>query len=87
MARNTTKTDDDQAGEEQGAVAAPPTKQVMLLGDHVYLPADPTQPDWRESTETIRYEGEVDGRRARVAVHAELADFLQERKQAEILDA
>jgi hypothetical protein len=63
-----------------------PGVRVMLLGDHVYLPIDPTQPGWETSDTTKRYDGETDGRRTKLDVHPTLAAFLQERKQAEILD-
>ena len=62
----------------------PQTVTVMLLGNHVYLPIDPATPDWREAA-TQRYEGKTDGRRTRVECHPSLAEFLQEREQAEIV--
>lgn len=61
--------------------------RVMLLCDHVYLPDDPLRPDWASAESTRRYEGETeDGRRTKIDAHPSLADFLQKRKQAEILD-
>lgn len=63
-----------------------PAVTVMLLSDHVYLPEDPTTDDWANARVTVRYDGKVDGRRTRVAVHPSLAAFLQERGQAETLD-
>lgn len=68
--------------------AEPPAEgvKVMLLCEHVYLPADPTQADWADSTDTKKYDGETsEGRRTKLTVHATLANFLQQRKQAEIL--
>jgi len=62
------------------------TRRVMLLCDHVFLPEDPTQAGWETSSETRRYDGETDGRRTKLDVHPDLAAFLQDRKQAEILD-
>lgn len=71
----------EQAAPSEGV----PPVRVLLLCNHVFLPEDPTAPDWREA-DTKQFEGEVGGRRARVACHPELAAFLQDRKQAEILD-
>jgi hypothetical protein len=72
------------------AAAASPVSpegvKVMLLCQSVFLPRDPLQADWRGSADTIKYQGEKDGRRARLTVHPSLAEFLQERKQAETLD-
>lgn len=65
--------------------APPPGVKVMLMCKSVFLPADPTQADWR-SAPTRKYQGETDNRRTRVVVHPELAAFLQARKQAETLD-
>lgn len=62
------------------------TTKVILLGDHIYLPADPTKPDWDTSENTLRYEGKTEGRRTRLEVHAGLAKFLMERGQAESVD-
>lgn len=62
------------------------TVRVMLLCDHVFLPKDPNGADWRTSSDTIRYDGETDGRRTKLNVNPDLAAFLQDRKQAEILD-
>jgi hypothetical protein len=63
-----------------------PAVKVLLLGDHVYLPRDPTAPDWAASQDTVRVEGMTDGRRTRVECHPTLAAFLQGRNQAETLD-
>lgn len=63
-----------------------PGVRVMILTDHVYLPADPTQEGWETSTQTVKVDGETDGRRTKITVHPALAEFLQNRKQAEILD-
>lgn len=71
----------EQAAPSEG----PPPVRVLLLGDHVFLPVDPTSPTWRED-ETRQYDGKADGRRARVSCHPGLAAFLQERGQAETLD-
>ncbi len=60
--------------------------RVLLMCDHVYLPRTPTDHDWSTCSDTIRYEGETDGKRTRLDVHPDLALFLQNRKQAEILD-
>lgn len=72
------------------APPAPPPKtttKIMLLGPHIFLPIDPTAADWASPhTETKKYDGETDGRRTRLEVHPSLAQFLQERKQAETLD-
>lgn len=62
------------------------TVKVILLVDHVYLPSDPTQGGWAESTDTMRYEGRTEGRATRLEVHPGLARFLTERKQAEPVD-
>lgn len=70
----------DKAEPTDGAIT------VLLLGDHVYLPQDPTAEGWEAAQDTKRYDGKVDGRRARVACHPALAKFLQERGQAEMLD-
>lgn len=70
---------DRQAAREAAAV------EIMLLGNHVYLPEDPLTDKWETCATTKRYEGEVNGRRARLKVHPALAAFLQGRKQAEIL--
>lgn len=83
--------DDAQAPEPApepmpAAPPAPETKRVLLLCHHVFLPEDPTQAGWQGSAETRRYDGETDGRRTRLTVHSGLAAFLQDRKQAEILD-
>ena len=66
------------------AEAAPAGVTVMLLVPHLYLPEDPMVEAW-QSAATTRYEGKIDGRRARVACHPTLATFLQERGQAEII--
>lgn len=71
--------------------AAPPdekpaTVRVMLLCRDVFLPVDPTVADWASAT-TQEYKGETpEGRRTKLDVHPSLAEFLQKRKQAEILD-
>jgi hypothetical protein len=72
----------------ENAPPSPPADavKVMLLGDHVYLPEDPTADDWASARVTVRYDGVVNERRARVTVHPSLAAFLQKRGQAEILD-
>lgn len=62
------------------------TVTVLLLCDHVYLPEDPTIEDWQAARVTVRYDGKVDGRRQRIVCHPSLAEFLQERGQAEMLD-
>lgn len=63
------------------------TVTVMLMCDHVFLPKDPTQDGWEQSSDTIRYSGTTEaGRRTKLEVHPTLAAFLQERRQAEILD-
>lgn len=59
---------------------------VMLLVDHVYLPENPKADGWETASITVRFDGEKDGRRVRLDCHPGLAAFLQERKQAEILD-
>lgn len=59
--------------------------RVMILCDHVYLPVDLLSPAWAQA-DTQRYDGEVNDRRHKITVHPSLADFLQKRKQAEILD-
>lgn len=64
----------------------PSNVRIMLLCDHVFLPKDPTGSEWRTSADTIRYEGKTEGRRAKLDVHPDLATFLQDRGQAEILD-
>ena len=69
---------------EPEPVAAPAGVTVMLLVPHLYLPEDPMVEAW-QSAATTRYEGKIDGRRARVACHPTLATFLQERGQAEII--
>ena len=76
----------EKALPEQAAPSEGPAPvRVLLLCGHVFLPEDPAAANWREA-ETKQFEGEVGGRRARVSCHPELAAFLQERKQAEILD-
>lgn len=76
----------EKASSEQAAPSEDgPSVRVLLLGDHVFLPVDPTSPTWRED-ETRQYDGKAEGRRARVSCHPELAAFLQERGQAETLD-
>lgn len=59
--------------------------RVMVMVDHVYLPENLTLPNW-ESANTVRYDGMTNGRRTKLDVHPSLAAFLQDRKQAEILD-
>lgn len=59
---------------------------VLLLGDHVYLPQDPKAEGWETASTTVRFDGTKDGRRVRVDCHPGLAQFLQERGQAEMLD-
>lgn len=62
------------------------TVKVILMCDHVYLPANPAADGWAESTDTMRYEGRTEGRATRLDVHPGLAKFLTERKQAEPVD-
>jgi hypothetical protein len=77
-----------EAAEEEAARAEriKSCAQVLILCDHVYLPEDPTADDWASARVTVRYDGVVNERRARVTVHPSLAAFLQKRGQAEILD-
>lgn len=81
------KIDEAKATPDASPPPEPAAKsvRVLLLGDHVFLPVDPTSPTWRED-ETRQYDGKTEGRRARVSCHPELAAFLQERGQAETLD-
>lgn len=60
--------------------------RVILLCNHIFLPEDPTAPGWETCGTTKRYEGETDGRRTKLDMHPTLAEFLQKRRQAEILD-
>ena len=69
---------------EPEPVAAPAGVTVMLLVPHLYLPEDPMVEAW-QCAATTRYEGKIDGRRARVECHPTLANFLQERGQGEII--
>ena len=63
---------------------SPAGATVMLLCNHVFLPEDPTREDW-EKAPTIKYDGRIGDRRARVVCHPTLAAFLQKREQGEIL--
>lgn len=92
MARATLKLQ-DPAPEAAPAVPEPapapssPTVRVMLLCKSVFLPGDLARSDWPTSADTRKYQGETEnGRRAKLDVHPALAEFLQKRKQAEILD-
>lgn len=60
--------------------------RVILLCNHIFLPEDPTAPGWESCATTKRYDGEIDGRRTKLDMHPTLAEFLQKRRQAEILD-
>lgn len=90
-ARNASPADPDFEPESEPEAPildtpAPSSVRVMLLCDHVFLPKDPTSSEWRTSSDTVRYDGETDKRRTKLDVHPDLAAFLQDRKQAEILD-
>ena len=69
-------------------MARRPTKFISLTGDHVFMPADPTTPSWKDSVETKAYPGKVYDEaterhvRPKYEVHAELANFLIGRDQA-----
>lgn len=58
---------------------------IVVTVDHVYLPLDSEgngRADWRDTQETSRVD-----KRARLGVPADLARFLSDRDQAEILSA
>lgn len=72
---------------EPAPAPSAPTVKVMLLCKSVFLPNNLADPDWATSGDTREYVGETEnGRRLKLDVHPTLADFLQKRKQAEILD-
>ncbi len=59
------------------------TVTISLVVEHVFMPQDPSQPDWETSSDTIRYVAKDDeGKRARYEVHPSLAEFLVGRDQA-----
>lgn len=82
------------AADDPALLAPPPPPEapkaegvkVMLLCKGVFLPDDLLGADWASSQNTKRYDGETNDRRTKLTVHPTLAAFLQERKQAEILD-
>ena len=59
------------------------TKVIVVTAAHVYLPLDEEgngRVDWQEAADTTRVD-----KRARLQVPADLAKFLSDRDQAEIL--
>lgn len=63
----------------------PATVSIVVTTAHVYLPLDEQgngRTDWQDAQETTRVE-----KRVRLAVPADLGQFLSDRDQAEILDA
>lgn len=58
------------------------TKTISLLVPHVFMPEDLKTSDWATSTETKKYDAEVQDYRVKYEVHPGLADFLVKRKQA-----
>ncbi len=87
MARATVAVAPTPPADPVPAEPAPEGVKVMLLCNHVFLPEDLLGADWATSQTTKQYDGETaEGRRLKLTVHPTLAAFLQERKQAEILD-
>jgi len=78
--------DDADHAEPAPEAPVPEGVKVMLLCKGVFLPEDLLGADWASSQNTKRYDGETNDRRTKLTVHPTLAAFLQERKQAEILD-
>ena len=76
----------DDHAEPAPEAPVPEGVKVMLLCKGVFLPEDLLGADWASSQNTKRYDGETNDRRTKLTVHPTLAAFLQERKQAEILD-
>lgn len=61
----------------------PSTVSIVVTAPHLYLPLDEQgngREDWREAPDTARIE-----RRSRLSVPVDLAQFLSDRDQAEIL--
>lgn len=59
-----------------------PTKTISLTVDHVFMPVDLLRSDWETSEENAKFNGKVDGKRAKYEVHADMADLLISRDQA-----
>lgn len=80
-------TDDPAPAAVSEPKAAPTSKKIMLVCRNVFLPIDRMDPSWATTSNTEKVQGkDEDGRHVRLEVSAGLADFLVDRRQAELLD-
>lgn len=76
------------AAVENAPAPEPDLSRIVLVCDNIYLPEDLATDDWAGmQVKTRRYEGrDENGKRTRLEVNPQLAKFLSDRGQAELVD-